>query len=142
MGDEAKPSTIDLEDPAIRAIVNDRVTRETAELRTRAETAESERDEARTRNDVLEAEKVAAEQARDQATGELASFRTEVEGERASVGRREARRAALVEVAAHLGDDYFAAEVKEGDQTITRLDRIARMSDEAFESYKAEMASV
>ena len=135
-------SAIDLNAPEIVAVVNDRVARETAELRTRAETAEANATAAQTRIDVLEAEKVAAEQAKVAAETAMAALQSEVENERASVSRRESRTAALREVAAHLTDEWFGQEVAAGGDTkIARIDKIARMSDEEFASYKAEIAS-
>lgn len=135
-------STIDLQDPAIKAIVNDRVATETTDLRTRAEKAEAERDEKQTRIDVLEAEKAAAEQAKTTAETELASFREEVTNERASASRRDTRKAALVEKVPHLTDEWFGQEVaKDGDVSVSRLDRMAKMTDEAFTEYASEIAS-
>lgn len=135
------PSTIDLNDPAYKALVDHRVATETASLRSERDAAVKERDEARTRIDVLEAEKSAAEQARDAATTERDQLKVEVETERSSAGRREARKTALREVAAHLSDEWFAAEVAHGEAKMPRLEKIARMSDEEFDGYKAELAS-
>lgn len=135
-------TAIDLNAPEIVAVVNDRVTRETAELRTRAEQAESQVTEAQTRIDVLEAEKVAAEQAKVAAEQARDALQVEVENERASASRKDSRTAALREVAAHLTDAWFAQEVAAtGDAKIARIDKIARMSDTEFDSYKAEIAS-
>lgn len=140
-GETAPPSTVDLNAPEIQAVVEHRVQTATAELRQRAEKAEADLAAANTKVDVLEAEKAAAETAKATAESELASLKTEVENERASATRRDSRRAALVEVAAHLNDDWFGAKVKDGDQEIARLDKIARMDDAAFEDYKSEIAS-
>lgn len=140
-----QPSTpsaaVDLNAPEIVAVVSDRVARETAELRTRAETAESERDAALTKIDVLEAEKVAAVQAKETAEAEVASLKETVANEQASATRRDSRKAALREVAAHLTDEWFAAEVAQGDSKLPRLEKIARMTDDEFDTYKGELAA-
>lgn len=140
-GESTTTSTVDLNAPEIVAVVNDRVTSQTAELRTRAETAEKARDEAQTRIDVLEAEKSAAEQAKAVAEKALADSQAEIANERASAGRRDTRKTALREVAAHLTDDWFAAEVPHGEEKLPRLEKIARMSDAEFDTYKGELAS-
>lgn len=135
-------STVDLNAPEIVAVVKDRVERETAELRTRAEQAESALTTAQTRVDVLEAEKAAAEQAKVAAETELASVKTEIENERASASNKESRTAALREVAAHLSDSWFTQEVAgAGGVTTSRIDKIARMTDDEFAEYKGEIAS-
>lgn len=142
MAGEGTSTTVDLNDPAIKAIVDSRVETATADLRTRAEKAEQERDEKQTRLDVLEAEKATAEQAKTTAEQELASFREEVTNERASASRRDTRKAALVEKVPHLTDEWFGQEVaKNGDVVVTRLDRMAGMTDEAFTEYVSEIAS-
>ena len=140
-GESTAPPAIDLNAPEIVAVVNDRVTRETAELRTRAETAEQARDAAQTKIDVLEAEKSAAEQAKAVAEKALADSQAAMENEKASASRRDTRKAALREVAAHLTDEWFAAEVPHGEEKVARLDKIARMGDAEFDGYKAELAS-
>lgn len=140
-GTTSTGAAIDLNAPEIVAVVNDRVNRETAELRTRAEKAETDLTTAQTRIDVLEAEKVAAEQAKAAAEQAAADLKAEVEAERASASNRDARKAALREVAAHLTDDWFGQEVAHGEGKLPRLEKIARMSEEAFAEYKAEIAS-
>lgn len=141
MAGESTSTAVDLNAPEIVAVVNDRVERETAELRTRAESAERARDEAQTKIDVLEAEKAAAVQEKEAAQAELASVKTEVEAERASASNRDSRKAALREVAAHLSDAWFDQEVAAGDGKVARLDKIARMTEDEFASYKGEIAS-
>lgn len=123
---------IDLNDPAILAIVKDRVERETAELRTRAESAEKERDEAKAKLDVTEAEKAAAETARDEATAKVTEMETAAANEKAAGERKDARVKALKEAAPGMKDDFL---------TDDRTQRIAEMADEAFEDYKGEMAA-
>lgn len=141
-GEGGTPSaTVDLNDPAIQAIVNHRVTEQTAALTERASAAETARDEAQRRIDVLEAEKSALEQRATTAENELASAREAAQEAEQAASRREGRKAALREVAAHLTDDWFAQEVAHGDKKVARLDKIALMTDDDFESYKGELAS-
>jgi len=140
-GATASSATVDLNDPAIQAIVNMRVTEQTAALTQRAEKAEADRDEAQGKIDVLEAEKSALEQRATTAEGELASAREAAQEAETAASRRESRKSALREVAAHLTDDWFAQEVAHGDKKVARLDKIALMSDEDFETYKGEFAS-
>ena len=134
-------TAVDLNAPEIVAVVNDRVASQTADLRTRAETAEKARDEAQTKIDVLEAEKVAAEQAKATIETELASVKEQFANEQASASRKDSRKVALREVAAHLTDDWFAAEVAHGEDKMPRVERIARMTDAEFDVYKAELAA-
>jgi chromosome segregation ATPase len=109
------------------AILADRVTKETAELTGTVETLTTERNELQNKLDVAESAKAAAEQERDQAKQELTDFRTEVEEREAAAQRKEARLGQVKEVAAHLGDDFFADD--------KRVERIVAMSDEGFEGY-------
>ena len=141
MAGEGTSTAVDLNAPEIVAVVKDRVERETAELRTRAESAEKARDEAQTKIDVLEAEKAAAVQAKEAAEKAAADLKADVEAEKASATNRDARKAALREVAAHLSDDWFAQEVAAGDGKVARIDKIARMSEDEFTEYKGEIAA-
>jgi hypothetical protein len=125
-------TVVDLEDPAILAVVRDRVERETAELRTRAESAEKERDEAKAKLDVTEAEKSAAETARDEAQAKVTEMETAAANEKAASERKDARVTALREAAPGMKDDFLTED---------RTKRIAEMADEAFEDYKGEMAA-
>lgn len=141
-GEGGTPSaTVDLNDPAILAVVNHRVTEQTTALTQRAETAESARDEAQRKIDVLEAEKSALEQRATTAENELAQAREAAQEAEQAAARRDSRKAALREVAAHLTDDWFAAEVSHGDKKLPRIDKIALMSDDDFDTYKGELAS-
>lgn len=140
-GSQGAATTVNLDDPAIKAIVADRVETQTTALRERAEKAETDLAAARTQVDVLEAEKAAATQRAETAETELASVRETAEHAEQAATRRDARRNEIVEVAAHLGDEWFAAEVASGDKKIKRIDKIALMTDEEFASYKGELAS-
>jgi hypothetical protein len=129
---ENEGSKIDPTDPVINAIVNERVTRETAALTLRAETAEGKLTEVQTQLDVVSAEKVAAEQARDEAATKLTDYETAAAELAASGERKEGRLAALKEVAAGMPDAFLTDE---------RVDRICKQSDAEFETYKGEMAA-
>lgn len=142
MPEGATPSaTVDLNDPAIKAIVEHRVAEGLAALTERASAAETARDEAQRKVDMLEAEKSALEQRATTAENELASAREAAQEAKQAASRRDSRKAALREVAAHLTDDWFAAEVAHGDKKVARIDKIALMPDDEFDSYKGELAS-
>jgi len=82
------------------------------------------------RIDVLDAEKAAAEQARDAATAEFEAFKAEL-AEKAAVEARKADRVARVKAAnAALSEEYF---------TEARADRWAQMADETFEALVADI---
>jgi chromosome segregation ATPase len=91
---------------------------------------EAEKSELESRIDVLEAEKVAAEKARDEAVSEFEAFKSDLAQKAAIAERKDARIAAIKEAAADLLDDeYF---------TDARVQRWAEMSDESFEQVVAD----
>lgn len=137
----SSPTTVDLNDPAIKAIVDHRVAEATASLTERASAAETARDEAQRKVDVLEGEKEALTQRATTAENELAQAREAAQEAETAASRRDSRKAAIREVAAHLTDDWFAAEVAHGDKKVSRLDKIALMTDDDFDAYKGELAS-
>lgn len=115
------------------AIVVAAVERETASLQDRVAELEAKNDEQASRLEVVEAEKAAAETKATKAETDLAEFRSEVDAEKAAKERRDSRESAMREVAKSLGEDWF---------TDDRKDRWARMSDEDFDSQKAEIAEI
>lgn len=115
------------------AIVVAAVDRETASLQDRVAELEAKNDEQASRLEVVEAEKAAAETKATKAETDLAEFRSEVDAEKAAKERRDSRESAMREVAKSLGEDWF---------TDDRKDRWARMSDEDFDSQKAEIAEI
>lgn len=108
------------------ALLTDAVRRETAELQATNEGLSTFKAELTSRVDVLEAEKSAAEAARDAATEALESFKAEVartqEIEKAKQDRLDKVKAA----AEHLPDSYFNDE---------RIQRWAEMTEEAFTAF-------
>ncbi len=115
------------------AIVAAAVERETASLQDRIAELEAQHDDQASRLEVVEAEKAAAETKATKAESDLAEFRSEVEAEKAAKERRDSRAAAMHEVAAAMGEEWFSDD---------RKDRWARMSDEDFDSQKAEIAEI
>lgn len=110
-------STVERETAALRE--------EVAELRQRAESAE-------TRVDVLEAERAAVNARADAAEAEFAAFRERLEAEQAAAARQDERVGRVREVAKHLGDDFF---------TDARAQRWAAMEQAAFDEYLGDLAT-
>lgn len=109
------------------AILTDRVATETAELSTQKAALEAEKSDLQSKLDIAESAKAAAEQERDTAVQELADFKGQIEQEREAAARKDDRLAKVKEVAAHLGDDFFADEA--------RVTRIVAMEEGTFEGY-------
>lgn len=142
---EAQAQPVDLNDPAIKAVVDHRVATETASLTAERDAAVKERDDLQTKLDVVEGEKAALTTERDTVKQELESERARATEQAAAASRRDSRKAQLVEKIPHLDANdgaWFTREVaKDGDTVITALDRIAAMDDERFTEYAAELAS-
>ncbi len=126
------------------ALLTDAVARETAslssvkeDLEQKVTTAETEKaaalatvTELQTRIDVLDAEKAAAEKARDEAVTSFEAFKTDL-AEKAAVEARKSERVAAVKAAdSALPEEYF---------TEVRAQRWAEMADEAFTSLVADL---
>ena len=80
------------------------------------------------------AAKTAAEQRAQQVEEEFTSFKTDLEALREAAERKDERLAKVKEVAAHLGDDFFADS--------KRIERIVAMDEEGFEGYLADLKHV
>jgi chromosome segregation ATPase len=113
------------------AILADRVATETAALTTELETVKASEAELQTKLDVAESARVAAEQAAEQAKTELEEFKTQLEADREAASRKDERLGKVKEVAAHLGEDFFADE--------KRVERIVAMDQEAFDGYVEDL---
>lgn len=123
------------------ALLTDAVARETASLSTdkqeleatveglRAEKSE-EINGLQSRIDVLEAEKAAAEKARDEAVAEHERFKAELEELAARKARKSDRVERMKAAAPSLEESYFTEQ---------RAERWAEMSDEAFETLIADI---
>ncbi len=131
--DPAKTPVRTLTEHEAYAIAADRVNRETAELTANVEKLTKENAELSGKVDVAEAALATEKAAKETAEKALADFKAEVENERQVAARREARVAKVREVAAHLKDDFYSDE---------RITRWAKMDDEAFTAYTAELAAV
>lgn len=126
------------------ALLTDAVARETASLSTAKEQLDTQIadlstekaalagtvTELQSKIDVLEAEKAAAEKARDEATASFEAHK-QAEAEKAAVEARKSERVAAVKAADNgLTDEYF---------TDARAQRWAEMSDEAFTSLVSDL---
>lgn len=112
------------------ALVQDNVARETAAANEKIGTLEKAQADLQTKVDVLETEKAQETQRADQAVQELAEFKKDIE-------EKEAREKARAERVAKLTEANPLLEI-----TDERSDRIAAMSDEAFDAYLADMREV
>lgn len=115
------------------AILADRVAKETADLTATVESLTAQVTELQNRLDVTESAKVAAEQSAKAAEEAHEAFKNEVEEREAAAARKDDRLAKAKEVAAHLGDDFFADEA--------RIARIVAMKDEEFTSFVGDLAA-
>ena len=115
------------------AILSDRVTRETATLTAERDDLSATVEELESKLDVTESAKVAAETRATEAEKALEDFKTEVTEREEAASRKDGRLAKVREVAAHLGDDFFADE--------KRVARIVAMSEDAFEGYVADLGA-
>ena len=107
------------------ALMADAVKRETAELSTAKETAETQISELSARVDVLEAEKAAAETNASQVQADFDAFKAEVERAREVETAKQDRLKAVKAANEQLPDTYFTDE---------RIQRWAEMTEEAFAS--------
>lgn len=105
------------------ALLTDAVRRETAEQTQKQEQLQAEHDELVKRVDVLEAEKAAAETARDKAQAEFEQYKTERERAEEVAKARDERVKQVKAANDQLPDSYFTDE---------RMDRWAEMTEEAF----------
>lgn len=112
------------------ALVQDNVARETAAANEKIGQLEKAHADLQTKVDVLETEKAQEVQRADQAVTELAEFKKSIEDEKA----RETARAERV---AKLAEANPLLEI-----TDERSDRIAAMSDDAFDAYLTDMREV
>lgn len=118
------------------ALVADNVARETAEFKAQVDTLQTEKSDLQTKLDVLETEKAAAEQRAEKAEQDLATYKAEVEQEKAQEARKAER---LAEVAKANPVLDLSSETDAGRE---RQGRIAAMSDEAYAAYLADMREV
>jgi len=118
------------------ALVHDAVQRETASVTARVTAAETASAELTTKLDTLETEKAAAVQRAETAEKALEDFKAEVAEKAAIAERRVARKTQLAEA------NPLLDLSEESDASRDRVTRIAAMSDEAFESYLADMREV
>jgi chromosome segregation ATPase len=116
------------------AIVADRVTTETAELRESKAALETEKSDLETKLDVEITAKEAEKARADKAEKDLADYKAEVEQREAAAERKDERISAVKEAAPHLKDEFFDEE--------KRVARIVAMEDEAFEEYVADLKAV
>lgn len=116
------------------AIVADRVTTETAELRETKAALETEKSDLETKLDVEIAAKEAEKARADKAEKDLADYKAEVEQREAAAERKDERIGAVKEAAPHLQDEFFTDE--------KRVARIVAMDDESFQDYVADLKAV
>lgn len=112
------------------ALVQDNVARETAAANEKIGQLEKAHAELQTKVDVLETEKALELKRADEAVKELADFKKDLE-------EKEAREKARAERVVKLAEANPLLEI-----TDERSDRIAAMSDEAFDAYLADMREV
>jgi len=112
------------------ALVNDNVTRETAELTAQKAALETQKTELQTRVDTLETEKAAAEQRATAAEEAFTAYKTEEENKRQVAERAEARKTELAAANPYL------------ELTDERVQRLGAMSDEDYGVYLSEMREV
>lgn len=115
------------------AILEDRVARETAEVRAERDTLQTEKADLETRLDVEISAKEAAEQRATAAEEALEQFKTEVAEREAAAARKDDRLAKVREAAKHLDDKFF--------EDTARVERIVAMSEESFEGYVADLGA-
>lgn len=113
------------------AIVADRVARESAELKDKIATLESEKAELANKLDVEIAAREAAELKAKDAEAKHEDFLAQVEAEKAALARKDERLSKVREAASHLTDEFFEDE--------SRVKRIIAMDDEAFDGYVADL---
>jgi chromosome segregation ATPase len=113
------------------AIVADRVARESAELKDKITTLESEKAELANKLDVEIAAREAAELKAKEAETKHEEYLAQVEAEKAALARKDERLSKVREAASHLTDEFFQDE--------SRVNRIVAMDDEAFDGYVADL---
>jgi len=113
------------------AIVADRVARESAELKDKITTLESEKAELANKLDVEIAAREAAELKAKEADTKHEEYLAQVEAEKAALARKDERLSKVREAASHLTDEFFEDE--------SRVNRIVAMDDEAFDGYVADL---
>jgi chromosome segregation ATPase len=113
------------------AIVADRVARESAELKDKITTLESEKAELANKLDVEIAAREAAELKAKEAEAKHEDYLAQVEAEKAALARKDERLSKVREAASHLTDEFFSDE--------SRVNRIVAMDDEAFDGYVADL---
>lgn len=113
------------------AIVADRVARESAELKDKIATLESEKAELANKLDVEIAAREAAELKAKEAEAKHEDYLAQVEAEKAALARKDERLSKVREAASHLTDEFFADEA--------RVARIVAMDEEQFDGYVADL---
>lgn len=119
------------------AILASRVETETASLTAENTQLKADLAEAQNKLDAADSAKLAAEQARETAVQELATFKAETEKAQTAEARKGERVTAVKAKCAAIKDEWFDAEVG----GTKRIDRIVAMADEEFAGYLEDIAS-
>lgn len=115
------------------AILEDRISRETASLTAERDQLATDKTELETKLDVETSARQAAELRATEAENALEVFKTEVSEREAASACKDERVAKVREVASHLEDSFFEDEA--------RIKRIVAMDEDAFAGYLSDLGA-